>query len=248
MHAAVRLAMILSLLAAAFALWRKDVLPSPTLLKPGLQEEPEQRAVRKPILDTSVNGIQYRIQPRYTYELHGLVVSMHDSDTWWDYAHREWGDHINVVDLCVIWGENVRRDSYKGIDYWNDQWTCWMQPRDQKSAEAFDPTALSNNHLVTDDPYIARMLRKVRVGDQVRFTGYLADYSIHKPDGTVWGPRVSSTVRTDTGNGACETVYVESFEILDSAGRKWRLLLKSALAAFVASLVAWTLLPVKFND
>ena len=32
----------------------------------------------------------------------GLVVSKHDADTWWDWIHRAWNDHLNVTDLCVI--------------------------------------------------------------------------------------------------------------------------------------------------
>jgi hypothetical protein len=82
----------------------------------------------------------------------------------------------------------------------------------------------------------------VHVGDQVHFRGYLVDYT--GPAGT----RVSSTVRTDTGNGACEVVYVEGFEILDSTNRLWRRAFKGSLLALLASLIVWALLPVKFND
>jgi hypothetical protein len=62
------------------------------------------------------------------------------------------------------------------------------------------------------------------------------------------GTRVSSTVRTDTGNGACEVLYVESLELLGSAGRAWRFVFSAALVAFALSLVAWLLLPPKLND
>jgi hypothetical protein len=169
------------------------------------------------------------------------------TDTWWDYAHREWGDHINVVDFCVVWGENIRRESYRALSYWNDQWTCWVKGDTQESWSAFDGTALSNNHLVTDNPAIARELRKVRIGDQVRFRGYLVDYTVIR-DGAPSGTRVSSTVRNDTGNGACEVVYVEDFDILRSPNRRWHLLLKLSLFVLLASVVAWAFLPPKFDD
>ena len=37
-----------------------------------------------------------------------LVVGLHHSDTWWDYPHKDWNDHINLMDLCMVWGENAR--------------------------------------------------------------------------------------------------------------------------------------------
>jgi len=239
--------MIGSLLLGVFAFFKKDSLPSADNLRAELNKEPRQIAVQRPLLQTQVKGVQYSIQPRYSYDLYGLVVSLHDSDTWWDYAHREWGDHVNVVDFCVVWGENVREGAYRPLSYWNDQWTCWAKPDTDAAWKAFDPTAISNNHLVTDDPSVARELRKVRIGDQVHLRGYLVDYSIVR-NGAATAPRVTSTVRNDSGQGACEVVYVEDFEVLASPNRMWRAALKLALGVLLASLIAWAFLPPKFND
>jgi hypothetical protein len=60
--------------------------------------------------------------------------------------------------------------------------------------------------------------------------------------------RVSSEVRTDTGNGACEVLYVESLDLLKSAASGWLIALRTALAIFGLSLLTWIFLPVKFND
>ena len=239
--------MIGSLLLGGLSFFMKDSLPAPARLRAELNEEPRQIAVQRAPLQAEVKGVQYRIQPRFSYDLYGLVVSLHDSDAWWDYAHREWGDHVNVVDFCVVWGENVRRDAYRALSYWNDQWTCWVKAGSTETWQAFDGTALSNNHLVTADAAVARELRKVRIGDEVHFRGYLVDYSVMK-DGAPAGMRVSSTVRTDTGNGACEVVFVEDFEVLASHNRWWNRGLKISFWILLASFIAWTLLPVKFND
>jgi hypothetical protein len=225
----------------------RDSLPPPASLRPELLEEPKQLAVRKAPLATTVNGVDYSIQPRFSYDLYGLVVSLHDSDAWWDYAHREWGDHVNAVDFCVVWGENIRRDAYKQVSWSHDQWTCMWQTYSNDALRAFDGTAYSNNHLVTDDPSIARQLRKVGIGDQVHFKGYLVDYTTIK-NGVPAGMRVTSTVRNDDGPGACEVVYVEDFEILGSANRLWRLAFKASLILLLASVLVWAFLPVKFKD
>jgi hypothetical protein len=239
--------MIGSLLLGGLSFFKKDSLPAPAQLRAELNEEPRQAAVQRAPQQADVKGVQYRIQPKFSYDLYGLVVSLHDSDSWWDYAHREWGDHVNVVDFCVVWGENIRRDAYRALSYWNDQWTCWMKADSAETWHAFDGTALSNNHLVTADPAVARELRKVRIGDEVHFSGYLVDYSVMR-NGAPDGLRVSSTVRTDTGQGACEVVFVEDFEVLESHNRWWHRALKLSLWVLLGSLIAWAFLPVKFDD
>ena len=55
-------------------------------------------------------------------------------------------------------------------------------------------------------------------------------------------------MRTDTGNGACETVYVEDFEIIKSGNKFWRLLVWVAAGMLVLGVVGWFRLPVKHGD
>jgi hypothetical protein len=239
--------MAASLMLAAVAWWMKDSLPPPAQLMPELDAEPKQVRVDRPAFSTSVDGVAYRIQPRFSYDMSALVVSLHDSDTWWDYAHKAWNDRINLVDLCVVWGRSARSGAYRGISFANNQWECHWSTSSQQAWQAFDQTEAANNHMVTDDPAIGKALRRIRIGDQIRVRGYLIDYTTLK-NGIPAGTRVSSTVRTDTGNGACEVLYVESLEVLGSAGRNWRFVFSAALVAFALSLVAWLLLPPKLND
>jgi hypothetical protein len=49
--------------------------------------------------------------------------------------------------------------------------------------------------------------------------GYLAEYSHSNRD----FHRGTSTHRTDTGNGACETIYVEDYQILKTGNPFWRM-------------------------
>lgn len=236
------------LLAAGFgllvaAVWLRHDLPAPERLLEGLQQEPEQLQVREPPFNTSVGGVTYTIKPLYSYELQGLVVSLHDSSSWWDYLHREWNDHLNVVDFCVIWGSNAGNGAYRNIEFSSGQFTCNFRASSMAAVEAFDMAAISNNHLLTDDPYVAKQLRSVRIGDQVRFRGYLAEYA-HNHNGQGFN-RGTSTVRNDTGNGACETVYVKSFEILKRGGGPWRTLFWAAWAMIAIGIVGWFSLPLE---
>ncbi|MDB5801662.1 MAG: hypothetical protein JWL63_2601 [Rhodocyclales bacterium] len=227
------------------ALWQSNALPPSSALDASLQDEPLQRAVGKPAFETTVGDIAYTVQPLYSYDLAGLVVSRHATDSWWDYIHREWNDALNIADICVVWGNNARNGAYSKISFSNGQFTCNWSTSSSEDFAAFDQDAVSNNHLLSDNADVIRRIRKVRVGDQVRFRGYLAEYSHNH--GFPF-KRGTSIVRTDTGNGACETVYVESFEILQEGGGPWRKLSWLAGAMIVLSLIAWFFQPARFDD
>src|SRR5262245_50789647 len=113
MRSLVKLLFFGSLVLMAVSFWHRNELPSPDRLVEQIYREPLQRAVHAIPAAVTVNGIQYSIQPRHSYELAGLVVALHDSETWWDYAHEEWSDYLNVVDLCVVWGSNARSGTYR---------------------------------------------------------------------------------------------------------------------------------------
>lgn len=228
------------------AIWLGEALPEARAVREELLSDPVQRARQMPAFSTNAGGVEYSVQPRFTYDLYGLVVSRHDTSSWWDYIHKEWNDNLNVVDLCVVWGENIRRDAYRSISFSNDQWTCWYETRSSEALQAFDATAASNNHMITESPRIAHALRSVRVGDQVHVRGYLSDYSIIT-NGHSGIQRVTSTVRNDSGNGACEIVYVEDFEILKAGGGIWRKIKWIAAGVWVISILAWFMLPPRLR-
>lgn len=228
------------LLLLATSMFFRESLPPPTQLHPDVLAEPEQIPVRRPAFETVVKGIAYSVQPLYSYDISGLVVSRHDSDTFWDHIHRDWNDKLNVVDLCVVWGSNVQTGAYLPVEFSSGQFTCNLRIRSQEAYDAFDLTKISNNHLLTDSKRLAKQLRDVRIGDQVRFRGYLAEYSHNH--GFPF-KRGTSTVRTDTGDGACETIYVEDFEQLRPGGGPWRVLFWVALGLVGLGLLLWVTLP-----
>jgi hypothetical protein len=162
--------------------------------------------------------VDYRIQPLFDYEISGLVVSLHDADAWWDYAHAEWNDQLNVRDLCLVWGANAKSGAYQAIHFSSGQWTCNFSSKSASDWAAFDIFAASNNHVLVDQAHLARLLKRLRVGDQVLLRGQLVEYS-HQ-HGTPF-QRGSSTRRDDTGNGACETLYLREARVLRSGPHRW---------------------------
>ena len=226
------------------ALWQRDALPPPSELLPALQDEPQQRPIQKRAFEATVGDITYTVQPLYSYDIVGLVVSRHDNGGWRDYIHRDWNDKLNVADICVIWGDNARSGAYNSMSFWNGQFTCnWEGSSD--AADRFDMFSISNNHVLTANAAIAKRILSARIGDQIHMRGNLSEYSHNH--GFAFH-RGTSTVRTDTGNGACETLYVEDFEIIKPSPNPWRKLVWVAGAMLVLSLLAWFFQPVRFDQ
>lgn len=237
--------LLAGVLLIGLALWQKDVLPTARQIRSELLQEPQQTVVEIPPFQTTAEGVIYTIKPLHRYELHGMVVSRHDTSAWWDYLHAAWNDHLNVADLCVVWGNNIRREAYRDIEFSSGQFTCNFFTRSSEAFAAFDQTAISNNHLLSAERAITRRIKDVRIGDQVYLSGYLAEYS--HTTGQAFH-RGTSTVRTDTGNGACETVWVEDFQIVQRGGGPWHWLLKLGLVLLLAGVVAWWRSPVRASN
>jgi hypothetical protein len=223
-----RLGLLLCLLLWALALAFDDRLPANTDILPPLFAEPRQWSENLPApFSVRVKKSIYVVKPLYHYELAGLVVSQHRSDSFLDIHHRRWRDFLNIKDLCVVWGHNIRSGVYLRMKFWNRDFTCLCRFPDGETGALFSERHLSNNHLLSADKAMRRRILRARPGDQVHFGGYLVQYS--QPANQFF--RGSSTVRDDTGNGACETVYVTEFQILQRANPFWRAAKPLALLA-----------------
>ena len=234
-----RMLFVVSLLAAALLYLVKDELPPASFYDAESLGDPLQRATRQAEFSTRVNDETYLIKPRYDYELNGVIVSYHNADDFSDiWHHGRWKDFINLRDLCVVWGSNVASGVYLDMKFHNDSWTCWVSWPNREVGERFDMTRLSNNHVLIDDDAIRADLMKAEPGDQIRLSGVLAEY--RNPNSGFF--RATSTTRDDTGNGACETIYVTDFEIVKKANPELRLYYAVAKWTAILSLIAFLIL------
>jgi hypothetical protein len=182
--------------------------------------------------------VTYTVEPQFAYELHGMVVSyrLHDGSS---RMHRLANDHLNVADLCVVWSDTAFSPTLRKIDFWNGIFTCNFQTRDAEAWARFKANQISNNHLLSAEPGIRERIGAVRIGDQIRVRGWLASY------GSGASKRGTSTTREDTGDGACETIFVESFDVLEPARSGWRLTLYASLAVLAIALAIHFRLPYR---
>lgn len=228
-------------IAALAAGWLFDGrLPERAALLPAVLKDPVQTMRTVPAFSAHAGKVDYSVAPVADYEITGLVVSRHDADTWWDWIHAASNDHLNVVDLCMVWGANAASGAYEKISFSSGQFVCYYQSRDMEALAPANVRALSNNHLLTENTDVARRLRNVRVGDQVRLEGQLVSYSHNAGFAFTRG---TSTTRDDTGNGACETLFVRELEVLRAAPPwpRWFRWLGAFLLG--AGLLAWFAAP-----
>lgn len=222
---------VASLIGLLVSFWNRNDLPGDIDYVPQLENEPRQTPTRERPFELVYNEVHYEVAPEYDYDITGMVVSYrhHHEDN--SRMHALAKDHLNMLDMCVVWGDNPRNERLDRISFWNGIFTCNVKTRDQQAWDAFDMNQLSNNHLLSDDEFMRRQVKKIRVGDQVRVRGYLASYTSEA--GSVRG---TSTTRTDTGNGACETIYVKDFEIVRKATNYWRISMWTSVGLLLAGL------------
>jgi hypothetical protein len=229
---------VISFLWLLVSFWNRNELPGSIDYVASIANEPRQTKTDRRSFETVWDDVGYRVDPEYDYDLVGMIVSFrhHDENS---RMHRLADDHLNMLDVCVVWGNNTSDAQLEKIDFWNGIFTCNVKTRDQAAWESFDMYQLSNNHLISDDDFIRDQVRKVKVGDQVRIQGVLASYE------SPGGLRGTSTTRTDTGDGACETIYVDRFEILQPATSYWHISMYAALATLLVGLFQFFRRPFK---
>ena len=120
---------------------------------------------------------------------------------------------LSPIDLALGWGVMSDTRVLDRIDI--SQSARWYRTRYELPPPVPEQQIIfnsSNMHMIPARKDIERSLKNLRVGDIVQLRGYLVD--VDHDSGWYWR---SSMSRSDTGDGACELVYVESVR-LDNPG------------------------------
>lgn len=225
---------------------RKD-LKSINEIMPEVLSEPVQIESTQayPIVFTR-NNYRFEVTPLYAYSISGLVVSRFD----YSKVPLEKVDQAFPVDLCLIWGSNVRNRVYqnKGIQFSQDCRFCYF--RWDHEVDNFNMDALSNNHLLVDNHVLEKKIKSILRGDQVQIRGLLVSLkavNISKSD-TFNPPYMtwqSSVTRKDSGAGACEVIYVEDVKILKKGHPVYVFLFKTSFSLLLA-MIGWAIISFFF--
>ena len=244
MNSIIRYGLLFSGLLLILSFWNRNTWPDELPLADALASEPQQTPINQTLQSVTYNDLTFLVQPRFRYELSGLVVSkrVHEAD-YKGSLHGLSEDYLNVADLCVVWGESANPEILQHFKFSNGQFTCNYQTHNDQAWQAFNHEQLSNNHVLASNESVRKILSEADIGDQIVLSGYLADYT--NPKGNL---RKTSTSRTDTGNGACETIWVEDASIIGTMISPWRISLWTSLIVFVFLLGLYIRQPIQSRD
>ena len=161
----------------------------------------------------TVDGYNVTITYKYTYEIEALVVHTKA------YDGSSFADKMSPLDAALAWGKVAQYN--KKIDFnWSQsgRWYSWhvddVSVLAPVGGTSYVNEHSANTHLLPSSSTVKDKVKKIRRGDHIRLKGYLVDVDAEKSNGdTYWWH--SSTTRTDTGDGACEVMYVTDVEWLD---------------------------------
>ncbi|MCD6330240.1 MAG: hypothetical protein J7M10_07860 [Candidatus Cloacimonetes bacterium] len=169
-------------------------------------QEPIQNDIQNVQSFTMNKGsLQLLVFPRAKYEITAQVVSKK--------RYRDgWASKIAPYDFALAWGRLIESEISKFIMYSQIKrfyfFTCkWNCPVTQN----YIGDHSSNNHLMPANINIFNALKKIKEGNTIQLWGYLVNVEgMCQQTEVNWA---SSTTREDTGNGACELIYVEKIRL-----------------------------------
>lgn len=219
MRLAIRWMFIAVLAVLALSWWldgKRKMLPDESQIVAELDRDPIQTPTADRAFIFEYLGDGYRVEPVANYRIWGLVVTHNDIHSFIDIYHDE--NSVDFKDLCVIWGDNIIDNVHKKFHFWSEPWTCFMQADDRADYQKFNRLQISNNHLLSDQDWIRQTISDVTIGDQIYLEGQLINYA---PRNQPLQLRKSSLVRSDTGNGACEVMFVDDVKVLKKGNPIW---------------------------
>ncbi len=144
---------------------------------------------------------KYTITPLANFKVKAKVLSRENYT-----SGRE--AELSPTDLALGWGRMSDKTVTQEVDIWQSgRWFRWKTqklPIPKREIERHS----ANMHMLPKDEHVAQALKKVRKGDIVVIKGYLV--KVDARDGWHW---ISSLSRSDTGNGACEVVFLEEISV-----------------------------------
>ncbi len=170
--------------------------PRPNALKEPVQGE----AANEPFEETRGRR-RFRLVPRASYDVAARVAST---------ERYRWGAAGALIpwDFVLTWGDATKEPAWSHVSYVQTGRFYSWSTRDATLDLRYLSSHTANTHLIPATGRVAFALAHVRLGDIVRLEGDLVD--VDGPDGFAWR---TSLTRTDTGPGACETLYVRAVTV-----------------------------------
>ncbi len=166
-----------------------------------ISEEPRQQDLDPP---PSFDHRGYRFAKRARYDITARVLRK-------EIYRTDGAASLAPVDLAVGWGPLSDTRIVDRLEFSQMGRFFYWKPKDFATFP-LGPEALITNgaqmHLIPSTKELDGRIRRLRPGQIAIIGGYLVD--VRGTGGFTWN---TSLTRTDTGDGACEIVWVETLEV-----------------------------------
>lgn len=162
--------------------------------------------------EIDVGGYEVSVYKLYTYEIEALVVHTKN------YYGFEFSQKLVPKDVALAWGDVAKYNDTVNFHWHQGQRRCYcrLNEEDLNIVGGLDyvMSHFSNNHLIASDKSVKRKIKKIKKGDHIILTGFLVNIDAENENGKyyLWD---TSTTRDDSGDGACELIFVTDVKWLD---------------------------------
>ncbi|HLA30034.1 MAG TPA: hypothetical protein VJ047_03280 [Pseudomonas sp.] len=167
-----------------------------------LQPAPSRLPPSTPLANGSWRVAEHQITALQDFHLQARVLARED-------YHFDRGAQLSPTDLALGWGPMADPEVLRHISIsQRNRWYFWhaeQLPIERRQIEIHS----ANMHLIPATPEVANTLAQLETGQQISLSGQLV--RVEGDDGYRW---VSSLSREDSGDGACELIWVEQLSLI----------------------------------
>jgi hypothetical protein len=161
--------------------------------------------IQKPIfmnecINYTDNELNLKICPKASYQVYAMVMSK-------TAYYFGWESKLAPYDLALAWEKLMLPQYQQGINYsQSNRWYYYRYDAGYPLDIGYISSHSSNHHIIPANRNIRQGIDRVRSHDKVYLEGYLVYIDGSYNQRNVWWH--SSLSRNDTGDGACEIMYV----------------------------------------
>ncbi len=136
------------------------------------------------------------------YEIGGVVKGKKQ--------YSDYPSQVSKYDIALAWGDLNKKDYDEHIRYsQSGRWYYYRYSGNCMASREYISNHSANVHLIHQDKDVLNKIKKIRKNEYVRLEGYLVNVNFKD------GPWKTSLSRNDTGNGACEIMYVTDITLIE---------------------------------
>jgi hypothetical protein len=208
---------VLSIILCIFFIYKANVNKEYTPVTDlGMLSDPEQEYTSGSVIKI-VDNQEVNIDYVASYNISGRVVKTYS------YAQYGISNKLSPIDVGLTWGDLAKDENNIKVIWGNSgnrflTWTIYDTDWYNSYGAMNFQKHVSNNHLIASNDDISKKINAITEGEYIHLTGYLVNMTYELENGAKYSWN-TSTSRTDSGDGACEIMYVTDIEWLREATR-----------------------------